>query len=228
MPFKNYITEEELKAYLPELSKLLWSDEVNYSKQMNEAVNTVISDLVYKGYDPTDLMPQLVLRSSGSIITANETGESVPETAARSRFIYNVVSISSIDDKSITLEGSYNNSEWTAIDTFTVTGTGQFTKIITSLYKYYRVKAVVTGGSLDYSAYLAETTYDRLISAKWLELILLDRYTEENDHYHLKMKYFRSEYEKLWDSIRFWSDKNNDGSIQASESNRTASIRMLK
>jgi hypothetical protein len=229
MPFKNYITEEELKAYMPELARLLWSDEADYSRQGTEAVKTVISDLVNRGYDPVKLMPELVLKEGGNIITANETGESAEDKAsARARFVYDVLSFGSTDEKTIILEGSFDNSAWTQIAAFTVTAPGIFSRVITRMFRYYRVKAFISGGSLNYSASLIETTYDRLITAKWLELILLDRYTEENDQYHLRMKYFRNEYEKQWDSIRIWSDDNEDGNLQSAESSKTTSIKMMK
>ncbi len=229
MPFKNYITEEELKAYLPEITRLLWNDEADYSKQKTEAVKTVIADLVNRGSSPLKLMPELKLRESGNIITGNETGGSKDDKASlRSRFVWNVISLGSADEKTLILEGSFDNSDWDVIGLFTISSTGEFSRVITSLYKYYRVRVLVAGGSLDYSASMVETSYDRLISSKWLELILLDRYTEENDQYHLKMKYFRNEYEKLWDTIRIWEDENDDGSIQANEASRITTVRMRK
>jgi hypothetical protein len=229
MPFQNHITENDLKAYMPELSRLLWADEADYSRQKNEAEKLVLQDLLDRGYKGVNVMPELILRQSGNVIGSDEFAQvSTEDFISRLRFAYTVTEFTSDDSKTITLEGSNDKSAWEIIKTINITGTGSSSVIIGRQYRFYRVYASVTGGQMDYKAWLIETTFDRFLSFKWLELILLDRYTEENDQYYLKMLYFKNEYDTLWNKVRIWSDINEDGTVSENESGKTSSIKMLK
>lgn len=229
MSFQNHITEEDIKAYIPELSRLLWADEADYSRQKSEAEKFVLQDLLDRGYKGVNIMPELLLRQSGNIISTDETGViSKEDFISRLRFVYNVNVFTSDGSKTLTLEGTNDKSAWETVSIVNITGTGVSSVILSRQFRYYRVSASVAEGSIDYKAWLIETTFERLVSFKWLELILLDRYTEENDQYHLKMKYFKNEYDKLWNTIKIWSDINEDGIVGENESGKTSSIKMLK
>jgi hypothetical protein len=229
MPFQNHITEKDLKAYIPELSKLLWSDEADYSNQKTEAERLVLMDLADRGYRSIDVMPEVILRKPGALITANETSEASPDSIiSRSRFVLEVNKYISGGTITIQLEGSGDRSNWENILTQTVTGLNKASIVIGREFRYYRVLATVTGGGVDFLAYMVETTFDRLLSSKWLELILLDRYVEESDQYYLKMMYFKNEYDRLWNRIKIWSDRNNNGELDLGETGKTSDIRMLK
>lgn len=228
MSFANHIQESDLKGYIPEISKLLWSDESDYSKQKSEAVKHVIQDLQDRGFKARDLMPELILRESGTVISAAETGEASGEDViGRLRFVYIVTGFTA-GTKSIVLKGSNDKETWHTVTTIAVTANVSSSVIIESQYKYYRADAEVSGGEMDYRAYLVETTFDRLISFKWLELILLDRYTEEGDLYYSKMEYFQKAYNNLWSTITIWRDTDLDGEVTAGEKTTTNSFTMLK
>lgn len=228
MPFQNHITEKDLKAYIPELSKLLWSDETDYSNQKTEAEKLVLMDLADRGYRSIEIMPELILRKPGALITSNETGEASPESIiSRSRFVLEVNKYIS-GTINIHLEGSSDKLNWHNIFTQTITGLNKASIVIGREFRYYRVLAAVTGGGVDFLAYMVETTFDRLVSAKWLELILLDRYVEESDQYYLKMMYFKNEYDGFWNRIKIWIDRNNNGEPDFGETGKTSNIRMLK
>lgn len=229
MPFQNHITEKDLKAYIPEISRLLWSDEADYSSQRTESEKLVLMDLADRGYRGIDLMPELVLRMPGSLITTNETGEATEESRiSRNRYLLEVTKYISGGSISVLLEGSNDNSNWEIIQDDIITGLVKAATVISREFVHYRVSAIVTGGSIDYKAYMVETTFDRLLAFKWLELILLDRYSEENDQYHLKMKYFKGEYDRLWNKIRIWSDLNKNSEPDSGEQDKTSNIQMLK
>lgn len=228
MSFVNHIAENDLKGYIPEISKLLWADETDYSRQKSEAVKHVIQDLQDRGFKARDLMPELVLRTSGTVISAAETGEaSAEDVIGRLRFVYTVTGFTT-GAKSIVLEGSNDKETWYTVTTVAISANVSSSVIIESQYMYYRVTASVSAGEMDYRAYLVETTFDRLISFKWLELILLDRYTEEGDLYHSKMEYFQKAYNNLWSTITIWRDTDSDGNVTASEKATTNSFKMLK
>ena len=130
--------------------------------------------------------------------------------------------------KTFNLEGSNDKTNWEIIDSRKAEATGVVTFLLGSSYLFYRLNVTITGGAIDYDAYLSDTGIEKLIAYKWLELILLDKFTQENDQYHLKMKYFKSEYEKLLGRIKIWQDKDSSGTLEANEFNSTSSIRMLK
>jgi hypothetical protein len=54
------------------------------------------------------------------------------------------------------------------------------------------------------------------------------KYTEENDMYFLKMKYFRKEFDELAGSIRIFTDSDNDSRAGRDEFTKPGSIKMLK
>lgn len=229
MPFINHIVENDLKSLIPEISRLLWSDETDYSLQKAEAEKFVMQDLLDRGFKARDLMPQLVLRNSGTALTETAI-ESVSneDVISRLRFVYQVTGFTAGGTKQIILEGTNDKETYYTVKTISVTANASTSLIIPAQYKYYRVSATVTGGSMDYSAYLVETTFDRLITFKWLELILLDRYVEEDDQYHSKMMYCQKGYNSLWNTITIWRDSDASGDIDSSEKVTTNSITMLK
>ncbi|MBZ0204247.1 MAG: hypothetical protein K8I03_14625 [Ignavibacteria bacterium] len=229
MSFQNFITEEDLRSYIPELSKLLWTDEANFDRQKKESEKLFLNDLADRGYRGTDIMPELMLRNSGLNISANETTEpSKEDVIPRQRFLLNVSKFVSGGSKIIFLEGSNDKSVWETVHTENPSGIMNSNVIISKHYRFYRIRAVVSGGSMDFKAYLSETTYERMLIYKWLELILLDRYSQENDQYHLKMKYFKSEYDRLWNTVKIYIDSNYDGATDAGEAGKLTTITILK
>jgi len=229
MPFKNYVTEKDLKSYIPELSRLLWAEEPDFSGQKAEAENLLIRDLSDRGYSPAAVMHELELWGDETEITTNETGESfTDEINTRNRFVLEVTKITGGGTKEIILEGSSGGINWVSLHTVEVTQTGTTTAIVNPVYKYYRVRAVVSGGTLGFNAKHADTTLERFIIFKWLELILLDRFITEDDQFYLKMKYFRGEYDRLWNTVKIPFDENGDGSVSDGELRGNSTIRILK
>lgn len=229
MSFKNYVTEKDLKSYIPELSRLLWAEEPDFSGQKAEAENLLLRDLTDRGYSPAAVMPGLELWTDETEISTDETGESfTDELNSRNRFVLEVTKITGGGTKEIILEGSSSGINWVSLHTAEVTQTGIATAIVNPVYKYYRVRAVVSGGTLGFSAELADTTLERFIIFKWLELIMLDRFITEDDQFYLKMKYLRGEYDKLWNTVKIPADTDSDGSVSAGELRGNSTIRILK
>jgi hypothetical protein len=229
MPFKNYVTEKDLKSYIPELSRLLWAEEPDFSGQKAEAENLLVKDLLDRGYSPAAVMPELDLWSDETEITTVETSESfTDEINTRNRFVLEVTKITGGGIKEIFLEGSTNGNQWVTLVNKPVTENIFVSEVINPVYKFYRVRAVVTGGTLGFRAELADTTLERFIIFKWLELILLDRFITEDDQFYLKMKYFRGEYDRLWNTVKIPADADGDGSVSAGELRGNSTIRILK
>lgn len=229
MPYYNYILEADLKSYIPEISRLVWDDESDFSNQKREAENTVLQDIQSKGYRGIDVMPHLNLRSSGNTISSSETGSaSVEDYIGRMRFVVNCT-LFTTGGKTITLYGrNSSNEEWLSVETLTITATGIKSVAFTRQFKFYKIDISVSAGTIDLESYLVDCSFDRLIIFKWLEIILLDRYVNENDQYFLKMLYFQDAYNKAWNKIKIYTDNDNNGSITSNEYNTTSSITMLK
>jgi hypothetical protein len=229
MPLEEYLTEAELKSCIPELHRFLWSEEEDYSMQKQQALNEVRTELISRGFKPAEIMPRLYLRHAGITETADhETEPTGEDEAARLRYVLDVKVFTAGGLKTFILEGSNDKSSWFELDTRKAEAVGIVTFLLAGSYLYYRLRVSVTGGAIDYDAFLCDTGIERLVMYKWLELILLDRFTEENDHYHLKMKYFRGEYESLLNKIKIWEDENGDGHVNGNEFNTTTNIRILK
>ncbi len=229
MPLEEHLTEEDIKGYIPELARFLWAEETDYSKQKQQAVNEVKLELSSRGFNLAEIMPQLVIRNSGITEVSDHITEPTPEdAAARLRYVLDVKIFNPDGIKTFFLEGSNDKEIWESIDSRKAEAVGIVTFMISKSFLYYRLNVAITGGSIDYSAYLCDTGIEKLISYKWLELILLDRFTAENDQYHLKMKYFKGEYESLLNKIRIWIDKDGSGNLNGNEYNTTSTIRILK
>lgn len=229
MPLEEYLTEEDIKSYIPELSRFLWSEETDYTNQKTQAVNEVKLELASRGFNPALINPRLVIRYAGiSEESDHTTSPTSEDTAARLRYVLIVKEFTPEGQKTLNLEGSNDKTNWNIIDSRKAEVIGTITFMLNSSYLYYRLRVIITGGAIDYDAYLCDTGIEKLIAYKWLELILLDRITQDSDQYHLKMKYFKGEYEKLLGRIKIWEDNNSDGVIDSNEFNRTSSIRMLK
>lgn len=199
----NYVTETDLKGFLPELARLLWTGETTYDKQKLQAEQIVVSDLISKGYLIRQLQPKFSLDITGI--------ESTEDTMNALRFVCIADSAGTIE-----LLGSNDNENFDTITTLTFTALNYATAqsyYITNPYKFYAVDTTETG----YEAFLIEIVYDRLFAYKWLELILMDAYTEKNDQYYEKMLYFYGMYNDLIGNMTIAQDLNDDGIITDDE-----------
>src|SRR5512141_3047501 len=112
---KNYITEEYVKGFVPELSRYLWQGETNYNKQKEKAEQIVLNDFLARGYRPVLLQNELVLRESGSTISADETGIiSKEDKLSRMRLFTDVKALTG-GEKKIMLQGSNDRLKWNDI-----------------------------------------------------------------------------------------------------------------
>lgn len=229
MPLEEYLTEEDIKKYIPELSRFLWSGELNFLPQKQLAVNEVNSELIIRGYLPAEIMSRLYIRRAGILENSNHTTASTGEDlAARLRYVLDIKQFYEGGLKTFVLQGSNDGNIWENIDSRKAETTGIITFLLTRSYLFYRLNVLITGGEIDYEAFLCDTGIEKLITYKWLELILLDRFTQENDQYRLKMKFFRNEYEELLGKIKIWRDNDSDGAINSSEYRKTSTVRILK
>lgn len=213
---KNYITETDLKAFIPALVKLLWAGEADFSKQKEKAEMIVNNDFISRGYNLAFLQVPLVLRESESI-TGNETTDAIEDEINRLRYVYSVLTYSGTA-KTVLLQGcNEEDGTYETVNTFSITATTtDTTGLISNVFKYYKLVSTVTG-TLDFTFKLVESHYDLFYAYKWLELILMDAFKEEGDQYYMKMVEFRNLYNDLWNTVTINEDTNEDGEIDEDE-----------
>lgn len=208
---KNYITEDYIKGFVPELSRYLWQGETDYSKQKEKAEQIVLNDFLARGYRPVTLQNKLILRESGNFINTNETGiASLEDKLSRMR-LYIDINIFTGGEKKIILQGSMDKLKWNDVVMVYVLAAGIKTVVTSTIYNYYRINTEVNDGTIDHSAYLTETTYDLFFAFKWLQLILEDAIVSENDQYMLRAKLFAQKYEEMWANNAFFTDEKGTG-----------------
>lgn len=221
---KNNLTETYLKGYAVKLTSLLWTDETDYSEQKEKATQFVFNQLIQKGYKPQQLMPELMLRNSGTVLTANETTSAIQDTINRLRLVIDTITFTG-QDKTLTLQGSNDNTTYYTVTNVTLTSTDTSkTVLFYDTYNYYKLVSTVDTGSLDFRAYLQETVYDELFACKWLVFIFADMRKSEGDQFDLRMQHYEDMYNQLINSAMLYIDNNADGIPDAQRQSNTVNI----
>jgi hypothetical protein len=221
---KNNLTESYLKGYAVKLTSLLWTDETDYSEQKEKANQFVFNQLIQKGYKPQELMPELLLRSSGTVLTANETTSVVQDTISRLRIVIDNITFTG-QDKTLELKGSNDNVTYYTSATVTISEDDTSkTVLFYDTYKYYKLVSTVSTGSLDFRAYLQETVYDELFACKWLVFIFADMRKAEGDQFDLRMQHYEDMYNQLINSATLYIDNNSDGIPDSQRQTNTVNI----
>lgn len=208
---KNLIDEDYLKGYAVKLSALLWTDETDWSEQKARSTQFVFNQLIQKGYDVKKLMPELVLRNSGTSLSATETSVPAQDTINRLRLVIDNISCT-VSGKVLTFKGSNDNVTYQTIDTITI-NTDSVRESITffDTYQYYKLTTTITSGTIDYKAYLTETVYDELFACKWLVFIFADLRKQDGDQFDLRLRFYEDMYNQLMNGVTIYIDSNQDG-----------------
>lgn len=218
---KNYVTETGLQGFVYEKDLYLWTGQTDLSASKERAEQVVINDFINRGYKPLALRPDLYLRTSTSTLSSDTTGTSYEDIASRLRLAYNVTVRSGTT--SIVLQGSNDEVTWTTIQTQSITATGEGSFVFLAAFKYYRINAVITAGTLAFTAWLTEASYDLFFAYKWLEIILMNAGKAAESKYTEYGKYFLEQYEKLWNGI-VWEDADGDGTINEDSKSNTGVV----
>ena len=208
---KNLIDEDYLKGYAVKLSALLWTDETDWNEQKARSTQFVFNQLIQKGYDVKKLMPELILRDSGTTLSATETSVPAQDTINRLRLVIDNISCT-VSGKVLTFKGSNDNVTYQTIDTITI-NTDSVRESITffDTYQYYKLTTTITSGVIDYRAYLTETVYDELFACKWLVFIFADLRKQDGDQFDLRLRFYEDMYNQLMNGVTIYIDSNQDG-----------------
>lgn len=214
---RNYTTLTDLKAYIPNLDNLLWTENEDYSAQIEAAEREVRDDLLNTGLRGLLLRPDLTLNAGTSAITTATSSDAVNETFQRQRWIVNVTAQSAAS-VTFTLQGcDTETGTYVTVSTITSTGTGLQSELIPKPYDYYKLSTAISSGSVTVESYLTETVFDTLFIYKTLILILTSMVMTSGDQWDLKRQFFSNEYSRLLTTAKMAYDADQDGNIEMGE-----------
>lgn len=211
---KNYLVQADLEAYIPKLETLLYTNQDNFDLQKQQAEIEVMNDFIKRGFKAIYLRNDLILRESGTTISET-TAESISleDTITRMRWVIDTKVFTGTESKTIYLSGSNDAETYTAITEQEITETGITNVIISEFYKYYKVTCELSDGTIDYSSYLTETSYDLLYAFKWITIILTPIAKEINTPYWILLQSFIDKYNSEWNSLKIYYDSQGTGDI---------------
>ena len=227
---KNYIDEEYLKGIQPDLDDYKRITENDFSRFFSQANNELFQDLIKKNLSLNKLMPELSLRSSGTVISSAgvETGDSVEDTLNRLRLVWNVTTFTGLTSKILTLKGSNDDITFTTVEEIEITETGIDSIRFENAYVYYKVEVTTLDGTIDLSVSLIETTYDNLFAYKILELIMRNCKKEVNDSMHLKEVDYMKKYQDAIQTTTFYESTTDENTASGFKETKYNTITMLK
>lgn len=208
---KCYIDDEYLINYEPEILNFLWAGQTDFSSFITSATSIVFADMNKLSSDSRYIMPELILRSSGSTSSsASVTGTEKLETINRNRIVIIPVTVTGYD-KTLTFKGSNDNVTYSTISEYTLTTSDSETQsyVFNEVYNYYRIDFVQTSGTVDFTCYLVESVYDNIFAYKTLELIFSNQ--KKDERYKEISEMYKTRYNELIKSLFIYEDKNKDG-----------------
>ena len=226
---RNFITDEDLKKYHPNLNRQIWTSQSDYAEQIDEAFHIVQTDLNNKEVNVRLLMTPFDLLSSSLTsafvttlaATTSLTGDGVQagDEGDRNykRLVFNATVITGT--WSLQLQGSQDNSTYEdAGASLTATSIGDQSTIFSNQYKYFRyLLNEDVAGSLSFNAYLVEDVWDRLIIYKAFELIFSDFRKQQNDTWDLLVQAYQRKYDNELSAIKYLYDADDSGAIDDGE-----------
>lgn len=223
---ESQLTTADINNFRAGLSDLYPGSQTDWSTQITEAWREVVLDIKDMGWNIRKLCKRYSLQASvtktdvfDGAITTDE------DNLQRLRLIINVTAIATTGTgKSVTfaLEGTDDDgTTWVSINSsISVTATGDTTVQFTDCYKKYRLRitAFTTITTITYSAYLIETTFERLHLYKTLEIIYGVLRALKDDVYETDRQEWAQKYSDKLNTAQFAYDVDDDEEISTEES----------
>jgi len=86
---RNFTTADTLAGYVPHLTNLQWTNQDDYSTQIEIADYEVRNDLFNRGLRSVYLRPDLTFNEGTASVTASETSDTVTDSLSRNRWVVN-------------------------------------------------------------------------------------------------------------------------------------------
>ena len=247
----NFITDVDLKKYYPKLSSYLWTNQADYSTQINEAFEITLDELRARGVEPRRLhLPIDLNRDFDSVVKQDQSISIVQSSNGYSnkyaigmsgfrRFMVNVSAKSgTTPGLAMTLQGSNDlllqttqmPTNWNPVTSLSFSDVGTKTIVFTNEYKYYRIAWTITGTSpsFTFTAGLVETYVDRWIVHKAFQLIFNDFSKDPADIWADRSRSAQQVYDSAMESSKFVLDNDNDNVPDPDESEEGAEVRFLR
>lgn len=243
---KNFITDNDLKAFYPKISAQIWSTVADYSVQIQKAYDNLINDLWNRGINPRLVMIPLDLKRSATVEPndpLNSTSEIVSTTGLaqrasnQRRFVVTPTAVTG--QWTVQLQGSNKQSEpsvtdasWQDIASLTIPTTilTERSIIITNQFRWYRYKSTAgtAGTSMTSTISVVETIYDNLIIHGACVIIFSDWMKETNDIWDNRRASAQLLYDSGLNAVRVSYDENDDGFIDGADAIRNTSITLCR
>lgn len=247
---RNFVTDAFLEKFYPNIINNRQGGQVDYSETIGNAFDLLVNELQSKGIDPRLCMvpidlcrlstaSQNIQSVTSKTTSATWNGEAW-EGGNERRFVLNLTSKVTADDWSFLLQGSNLTSKpeegdanWETVSTLQWDGNtaaSEVNTVITSLYKWYRVRAVKNSGSnpVTFTATLYETVFDELIAYRALELIALSWKTGLNPRWDDMQAEMYKRYVERMEAIKFSYDEDQDGIPEVAEPKFSAGVRFTR
>ena len=229
---ESYLITTDINNREPELLNLYPDNETDWTDILSDAWEEVTQDIRDNGWNIRKLCKRYSLQTSitkTAAFTGTITGDE--DYIQRLRLVVNVTAKTGTGSVTFCLEGTDDGgTTWETVNpAILVTTLGNTTVVFTRVYKQYRLSIITftTITSIIYSAYLIETTFERLHLYKTMELIYRLQNRLSNDVYSDKEKRYADMYLDRLNSTQFAYDEDDDEEIsedEAEENNQNVSF----
>ncbi|TAK57877.1 MAG: hypothetical protein EPO24_09420 [Bacteroidetes bacterium] len=243
---KNFLVDNDLKKYYPNIANQLWSAQADYSTQISKAFSILLNELQHRGINPRLCMVPLDLKREDDT-AANAGLVSVTETATTTgdpfeggnqlRLVVNITAITGtwswkLQGCNLVDEPASDSSEWKDVTSAAIsnkTAAAEHSVVFTEMFRWYRlVTTENAAGSVTYTACLYETVFDDVIAYGTFVLIFTDFMLEVNDIWDMRRQFAQNAYSAALESIKFGYDADDDGVPDLTEQEETATIRLVR
>jgi hypothetical protein len=239
MALRNYITDNDLKLFYPNLAKDIWTTQTSYQYQIDKAFDILMDDLHNMNIRPERSIIPLDLKNTGAdknippMITT-ETGI-VTGSAFQSNYERRVIMEigSCTGNWTFYIDGNYeqttpasNANSWSNGGKLAITSSyanSTVTTVIDTTYDWlrYRIEPT-TGTSITYSVYMMSDIFSDCIIHGAFSLIFRSFIKEVGDIWDVRLKMANDDYTKTLNSAKFAYDSNYSGQTDSGEQNAKA------
>jgi len=231
---RNFVNDNDLKQFYPNLARQLWSTQTSYATQINTAFDIVMNDLHNMGIRPERATVQLDLNNNGNdknlpMQTITATGiitSSAYQTNYERRVVLDIGSCTGnwnfyIDGNSEQNIPNSTDNTWFLQTSLFLTSSyanSTVTQVIskTSDWVRYRIEPT-TGTSINYTCYMISDIFSQAIIRKAFTIIFRDFVQTEGDIWDVRRGLEEKDYQAQLLSTKFTYDANYSGTTDAGE-----------
>ena len=247
---RNFVDDSYLERFYPNIINNRQGQQVDFSDTIENAFDLLVNELQSRGIDPRLCMVPVDLcrlRTDAPNIqsitskTTSATWNGDPwEGTNQRRFVLNLTSKNTADDWTFYLQGNNaltkpeeSDANWVTVTSLQWDGNTEASEndvVITSFYRWYRVRAVKNSGSssVTFTATLYETVFDELIAYRSLELIALSWKTGLNPRWDDMQAEMYKRYTERIQAIKFTYDTDENGIPEVAEEPQGAGVRFRR